>query len=142
MVILKKMALRKAPKTSKRRSIIKLCIGHLVYFSEICCLFLLYLHIFYVLNFHLRDLKSTCQGIILQSSHQSQYLLGCYSLFMVNFNPESNFCQSQVQKKKLWESVQPHLKTTDACVAVLGERPMRTSAGVIVCSSLKKANIS
>ncbi|KAM0950345.1 putative tyrosine--tRNA ligase [Dioscorea sansibarensis] len=49
---------------------------------------------------------------------------------------------NQVQKKKLWESVQPHLKTTDACVAVLGERPMRTSAGVVVCSSLKNANIS
>lgn len=49
---------------------------------------------------------------------------------------------NQVQKKKIWESVQPHLKTTDTCTAVLGERPMRTSAGVVTCSTLKKANIS
>ncbi|XP_077231451.1 nucleic acid-binding, OB-fold-like protein [Tasmannia lanceolata] len=49
---------------------------------------------------------------------------------------------NQVQKKKIWESVQPHLKTTDSCVAVLGVHPMRTSAGVVVCKSLKNANIS
>lgn len=49
---------------------------------------------------------------------------------------------NQVQKKKIWESVQPHLKTTDTCVAVLGERPMRTSAGVVESPTLKNANIS
>lgn len=49
---------------------------------------------------------------------------------------------NQVQKKKIWESVQPHLKTTDTCVATLGVHPMRTSAGVVVCRSLKNANIS
>ncbi|KAJ6832096.1 putative aminoacyl tRNA synthase complex-interacting multifunctional protein 1 [Iris pallida] len=49
---------------------------------------------------------------------------------------------NQVQKKKIWEFVQPHLKTTDACVAVLGAHPMRTSAGVVTCTSLKNANIS
>ncbi|XP_058092729.1 uncharacterized protein LOC131239181 isoform X1 [Magnolia sinica] len=49
---------------------------------------------------------------------------------------------NQVQKKKIWESIQPHLKTTDSCVAVLGGHPMRTSAGVVVCRSLKNANIS
>ncbi|KAK1263561.1 putative methionine--tRNA ligase [Acorus gramineus] len=49
---------------------------------------------------------------------------------------------NQVQKKKIWENIQPHLKTTDTCVAVLGEHPMRTSAGMVVCKSLKLANIS
>ncbi|XP_078166971.1 nucleic acid-binding, OB-fold-like protein [Carex rostrata] len=49
---------------------------------------------------------------------------------------------NQVQKKKIWESVQPHLKTTEACVAVLDTLPMRTSAGEITCKSLKNARIS
>lgn len=49
---------------------------------------------------------------------------------------------NQVQKKKIWESVQPHLKTDDSCVAMLGEHLMRTSAGVVGCRSLKNANIS
>ncbi|KAL6003674.1 hypothetical protein ACLOJK_023908 [Asimina triloba] len=49
---------------------------------------------------------------------------------------------NQVQKKKIWESVQPHLKTTESCVAVLGTHPMQTSAGVVVSGSLKNANIS
>ncbi|XP_073117722.1 uncharacterized protein [Elaeis guineensis] len=49
---------------------------------------------------------------------------------------------NQVQKKKIWESVQPHLKTTDACVAVLRVHPMRTSAGMVTCRSLKHARIS
>ncbi|XP_065863050.1 uncharacterized protein [Euphorbia lathyris] len=49
---------------------------------------------------------------------------------------------NQIQKKKVWESVQPHLKTNDSCVAMLGGHLMRTSAGVVVCTSLKNANIS
>ncbi|EEF33175.1 aminoacyl tRNA synthase complex-interacting multifunctional protein 1 [Ricinus communis] len=49
---------------------------------------------------------------------------------------------NQVQKKKIWESVQPHLKTDDSCKAMIGEHLMRTSAGVVVCRSLKNANIS
>ncbi|KAJ3708486.1 hypothetical protein LUZ61_012191 [Rhynchospora tenuis] len=49
---------------------------------------------------------------------------------------------NQVQKKKIWESVQPHLKTTEACVAVLGSLPMRTPAGEVICKSLKNARIS
>uniref|UniRef100_A0A0D6R6T1 tRNA-binding domain-containing protein n=1 Tax=Araucaria cunninghamii TaxID=56994 RepID=A0A0D6R6T1_ARACU len=49
---------------------------------------------------------------------------------------------NQVQKKKIWETVQPLLKTTESCVAVLGDRSMRTSAGVVTCRSLKNANIS
>ncbi|KAF7008820.1 hypothetical protein CFC21_023493 [Triticum aestivum] len=49
---------------------------------------------------------------------------------------------NQVQKKKIWESVQPHLKTTDNCVAVLGEQPMRTSAGMVFCKSLQGASVS
>lgn len=49
---------------------------------------------------------------------------------------------NQVQKKKIWESVQPHLKTDASCNAVLGDRFMRTSLGVVVCKSLKNANVS
>ncbi|CAL9758384.1 unnamed protein product [Musa acuminata subsp. burmannicoides] len=49
---------------------------------------------------------------------------------------------NQVQKKKIWESVQPHLKSTDDCVAVLGVHPMRTSAGMVTCKTLKNARIS
>ncbi|XVF41275.1 hypothetical protein PTKIN_Ptkin01aG0267600 [Pterospermum kingtungense] len=49
---------------------------------------------------------------------------------------------NQVQKKKIWELVQPHLKTDVSCTAMLGEHLMQTSAGVVVCKSLKNANIS
>lgn len=49
---------------------------------------------------------------------------------------------NQVQKKKIWESVQPLLKTTESCVAVFQSKPMRTSGGVVTCQSLPGANIS
>ncbi|CAN6227587.1 unnamed protein product [Urochloa humidicola] len=49
---------------------------------------------------------------------------------------------NQIQKKKIWESVQPHLKTTDNCIAVLSEHPMRTSAGPVFCKSLQGARVS
>ncbi|KAH9626264.1 hypothetical protein KSS87_011154 [Heliosperma pusillum] len=49
---------------------------------------------------------------------------------------------NQIQKKKLWELVQPHLKTDAACVAVLDGRLMMTSAGPVASSSLMNANIS
>ncbi|KQK20621.1 hypothetical protein BRADI_1g55690v3 [Brachypodium distachyon] len=49
---------------------------------------------------------------------------------------------NQVQKKKIWEAVQPHLKTTDNCIVVLGEHSMRTSAGKVFCKSLQGAGVS
>lgn len=49
---------------------------------------------------------------------------------------------NQIQKKKIWESVQPHLKTDDACIALLDGQCMRTSAGPVLSKSLKNANIS
>ncbi|KAE9620183.1 hypothetical protein Lal_00019711 [Lupinus albus] len=49
---------------------------------------------------------------------------------------------NQLQKKKVWELVQPHLKTDASCVAILGEHVMRTSAGSVACQSLHNANIS
>ncbi|XP_020088432.1 aminoacyl tRNA synthase complex-interacting multifunctional protein 1-like isoform X1 [Ananas comosus] len=52
---------------------------------------------------------------------------------------------NQVQKKKIWESVQPHLRTTDSCAAVLlagTAHPMQTSAGTVTCNSLRNARIS
>lgn len=49
---------------------------------------------------------------------------------------------NQVQKKKIWEQVQPHLKTDASSIAMLGEHSMRTSTGVVVCKSLKNAIIS
>ncbi|KAL0359315.1 UNVERIFIED_CONTAM: Tyrosine--tRNA ligase, cytoplasmic [Sesamum angustifolium] len=48
----------------------------------------------------------------------------------------------QVQKKKIWELVQPQLKTDESGVAKLGMHHMRTSGGVVTCESLKNANIS
>ncbi|KAL8122261.1 uncharacterized protein LOC141659471 [Apium graveolens] len=49
---------------------------------------------------------------------------------------------NQIQKKKIWESVQPHLKSDASCVATLGIHLMRSSAGVVETGSLKNANIS
>lgn len=49
---------------------------------------------------------------------------------------------NQIQKKKIWELVQPHLKTDVSCIAMLGEHVMRTSVGSVACQSLQKANIS
>ncbi|OIS97766.1 PREDICTED: aminoacyl tRNA synthase complex-interacting multifunctional protein 1 [Nicotiana attenuata] len=49
---------------------------------------------------------------------------------------------NQVAKKKIWELVQPHLKTDGACAATLGMHSMRTSTGVVVSGSLKDATIS
>lgn len=50
---------------------------------------------------------------------------------------------NQIQKKKIWESVQPHLKTDDSSMAILGgEHFMRTSAGVVASKSMNNANIS
>lgn len=49
---------------------------------------------------------------------------------------------NQVAKKKIWELVQPHLKTDGACVAALGTHYMRATTGVVVSPSLKGANVS
>ncbi|KAK7404255.1 hypothetical protein VNO78_04994 [Psophocarpus tetragonolobus] len=49
---------------------------------------------------------------------------------------------NQIQKKKIWELVQPHLKTDVSCTAMLGEHVMRTSVGSVACQSLQNANIS
>ncbi|KAK2351533.1 hypothetical protein P8452_30691 [Trifolium repens] len=49
---------------------------------------------------------------------------------------------NQIQKKKIWELVQPHLKTDVSCTAMLGEHVMRTSAGSVTSQSLQNANIS
>ncbi|CAK8575452.1 unnamed protein product [Lathyrus sativus] len=49
---------------------------------------------------------------------------------------------NQIQKKKIWELVQPHLKTGVSCTAMLGDHVMRTSVGTVACQSLQNANIS
>ncbi|CAH9141898.1 unnamed protein product [Cuscuta epithymum] len=49
---------------------------------------------------------------------------------------------NQVQKKKIWEWVQPQLRTNDSYVVMLGAHCMRTPLGVVVCSSLANANVS
>nr|AFK39334.1 unknown [Lotus japonicus] len=50
---------------------------------------------------------------------------------------------NQTQKKKIWELVQPHLKTDASCTALLGGvHVMRTSLGSVACQSLQNANIS
>jgi hypothetical protein len=48
----------------------------------------------------------------------------------------------QVQKKKIWESIQPLLKTTDDCAAVFQDKPMRAATGIVTCESLKGGNVS
>ncbi|KAL7106483.1 hypothetical protein ACP275_07G116400 [Erythranthe tilingii] len=50
---------------------------------------------------------------------------------------------NQIQKKKIWELVQPHLRTDEAGVATLDMiHQMRTSAGPVISQSLYNANIS
>ncbi|XP_061363117.1 uncharacterized protein LOC133306756 [Gastrolobium bilobum] len=46
---------------------------------------------------------------------------------------------NQIQKKKIWELVQPHLKTDDSCIAMLG---VDVILGSVACQSLRNANIS
>lgn len=50
--------------------------------------------------------------------------------------------ENRVQKKKLWEAVQPELKTSDELVATFKGIPMMTSAGAVTTKSLKGARIS
>ncbi|GAB4822132.1 hypothetical protein N2152v2_009178 [Parachlorella kessleri] len=49
---------------------------------------------------------------------------------------------NQLQKKKIWEAVQPLLKTDGERVAGFQGRPMLTSAGPVTASTLAGANIS
>lgn len=49
---------------------------------------------------------------------------------------------NQIQKKKIWELVQPHLQTDGSCIARLGIYAMQTSEGAIISRSLKNARIS
>jgi methionine--tRNA ligase beta chain len=49
---------------------------------------------------------------------------------------------NQLQKKKLWEAVQPLLKTDGDCRAGLEGQVMMTSAGAVTCKSLTGASIS
>ncbi|GBG60930.1 hypothetical protein CBR_g16052 [Chara braunii] len=50
---------------------------------------------------------------------------------------------NQVQKKKVWETVQPRLKTNEEGVVVYnGNKPMRVDTGVVNAPSLKGANVS
>lgn len=48
----------------------------------------------------------------------------------------------QVQKKKVWEEVQPELKTDVTGVAVYRGVPMLTSAGPVRAASLTGGNVS
>jgi len=47
-----------------------------------------------------------------------------------------------VQKKKLWEGVQPDLKTDSEMVANFKGIPMLTSAGAVRAPTLAAANVS
>ncbi|KAI3988655.1 hypothetical protein MKX01_027019 [Papaver californicum] len=57
-------------------------------------------------------------------------------------NSSESASPNQVQKKKIWESVKPHTNTDSNCVAAVGVHPMRTSAGLVVCKSLRDGNVS
>jgi hypothetical protein len=54
----------------------------------------------------------------------------------------SLFSTTQVQKKKLWEAVQPDLKTDEQGIASFKGMVMLTSAGAIKAPTLTSANIS
>ena len=49
---------------------------------------------------------------------------------------------NQVDKKKMWEEVQPLLRTDSGCVAGFNGAPMMTSAGPVTVASLGEASIS
>ncbi len=49
---------------------------------------------------------------------------------------------NRVQKKKIWEGVQPLLKTDTSAVAGFKGRTMLTSAGPVKAASLTNANIA
>ena len=49
---------------------------------------------------------------------------------------------NRLAKKKMWEALQPHLRTDDACVASFKGRTMLTDVGPVACDSLKGASIS
>ncbi|XP_002971404.2 aminoacyl tRNA synthase complex-interacting multifunctional protein 1 [Selaginella moellendorffii] len=49
---------------------------------------------------------------------------------------------NQLQKKKLWEALQPKLTTGEDLVVYFEGQPMRTSAGVVTSRSLIGANVS
>lgn len=49
---------------------------------------------------------------------------------------------NQLQKKKIWEACQPYLKTNASGGAEFDGKPMMTSAGPVIASSLVNANIS
>lgn len=51
-------------------------------------------------------------------------------------------CPPQLQKKKIWEAVQPLLKTDAQRVAGFQGRAMMTSAGPVTAATLAGANIS
>jgi len=49
---------------------------------------------------------------------------------------------NKVDKKKLWEGIQPDLRTTGERVATYKGVPMMTSAGPVTAASLAEASIS
>ena len=49
---------------------------------------------------------------------------------------------NQVDKKKMWEEVQPLLRTDGGRVAGFAGRPMQTSAGPVTAATLSEASIS
>uniref|UniRef100_A0A1J3JTZ2 Aminoacyl tRNA synthase complex-interacting multifunctional protein 1 n=1 Tax=Noccaea caerulescens TaxID=107243 RepID=A0A1J3JTZ2_NOCCA len=49
---------------------------------------------------------------------------------------------NKVNKKKMWESVQPLLKTDASGVSMLKDHLMRTSSGLVTSITLRNANIS
>jgi hypothetical protein len=50
--------------------------------------------------------------------------------------------ENKVQKKKIWEAVQPDLKTTGSGVAVYRDLPMLTSAGTVTVARLLNGSIA
>jgi hypothetical protein len=66
-------------------------------------------------------------------------LVGALGSFVLQPAPAE---PNRVQKKKLWEAVQPDLKTSEDRVANYKGFPMTTAAGPISCKTLTSASIS
>jgi hypothetical protein len=66
---------------------------------------------------------------------------------VTNLTPPGSECNptngpNKVAKKKIWEKVQPGLATTAACAASWCGTPLVSTAGPVVCATVKGGGIS
>lgn len=80
------------------------------------------------------------KGVVLPLIPPSDAVTGERVLFGEDVSePES---ENRVKKKKIWEKLQPFMKTNEEGVAFCDEQQMRVASGPITCPSLPNASIS